>query len=69
MKITYDPEADAMYIYLDEKANVDKTKEIEENMILDYDKDGHVIGIEFLFVKKRMPYLLEKVKTKNLQLN
>ena len=65
MKIKYDPEADAMYITLKE-AEVETTKEIEQNLILDYDKDGNVIGIEILFVKERMPHLLSELKTENL---
>jgi len=65
MKITYDPDADAMYIKLkDDK--VSKTKEVDENTILDYDQKGNVIGIEILFVKERMPHLLKEVQVENL---
>ena len=65
MKITYDPDADAMYIRLKE-GKVNKTKEVDKNTILDYDKDGNVIGIEILFVKERMPQLLKEFKVENL---
>jgi len=61
MKITYDNEADALYIKLKE-SEVHKTKEVDENTILDYDKNGDLIGIEILFVKERMPSLLEGLK-------
>ena len=54
MKITFDKEADAMYIYLKEKKTF-KTKCITDDTIVDLDKDGNVIGIELLFVSKRMP--------------
>ena len=43
MKIRYD--ADAMYITLrDDK--IDHTKEIDENTIADFNKEGQVIGVE-----------------------
>ena len=54
MKITYDKDADAMYITLrDDK--VDHTKEVDNNTILDFNKKGEVIGLEILFVKERNP--------------
>jgi uncharacterized protein YuzE len=64
MKITYDSDADAMYIEL-KKSEVDKTKEIDLNTKVDYDDKGNLIGIEILFVKERMPHLLED---KNIQI-
>lgn len=54
MKVTYDKEADAMYIYLTDK-KFSKCKEIDRNTILDLDEEGNVIGIELLFVSKRFP--------------
>jgi len=54
MKISYDSDADAMYIKLKEERVV-KTKEIDDNTILDYDSKGNVIGVELLFVKERIP--------------
>ncbi len=66
MKITYDSDADAMYIYLDEEAMVERTKEIEKDIIVDYDKQGNVIGVELLFVKEKRPELLRQIKVENL---
>ncbi len=54
MKITYDKDADAMYVELTSK-KFSKCKEIDRNTILDLDEDGNVIGIELLFVTKRFP--------------
>ena len=54
MKITFDKEADAMYIYLQSK-KVFRTKQITDDTIVDLDKKGNVIGIELLFVSKRIP--------------
>ncbi len=67
MKITYDPEADAMYIKLRE-GKVHKTHEVDKNTILDYDEEGNVIGIEILFVKERMPHLLKDIQVENLMM-
>jgi len=65
MKIRYDPDADAMYIRLTDE-EIDKTRKIDDNTILDYDKNGQLVGIEILFVKERIPEFLEEVKMKNL---
>ena len=66
MKITYDSDADAMYIYLDEKTEVDRSKEISKDMIVDYDKRGNIIGVELLFVKEKRPELLKQINVENL---
>lgn len=65
VKIRYDPGADAMYIKLKE-SKTDHSKEIDKNTIIDYDKNGEVIGIEILFVKERNPQLLKKFQVENL---
>ncbi len=65
MKIEYDQDADAMYIKL-VNAKVAKTREIDDNTILDYDRKGNLIGIEILFVRERMPYLLKQMQVENL---
>jgi len=54
MKVTYDKEADAMYIKLTNE-KFDKAKIIDKNTILNVDKEGRVIGIELLFVSKHLP--------------
>jgi len=65
MKIRYDSDADAMYIKLSDE-EIKTTRKIDDNTILDYDKDGRVIGIELLFVKERMPHLLKEIQVENL---
>ena len=52
MKLEFDPAADAAYFEIS-PAEVETTKEIEPGIIVDYDKEGHVIGIEVLTVSKR----------------
>lgn len=54
MKVTYDEDADAMYIRLTNE-RYSKTKPIDKNTILDLDKNGNVIGIELLFVSEHLP--------------
>ena len=67
MKVTYDSEADAMYVKLtDEKFS--KNKIIDNNTILDIDKNGNVIGIELLFVSKHLPKdFLSRVVVETIQ--
>ncbi len=59
MKITYDPEADAMNIQF-QKGKYEISKEIAEGIIIDYTKEGKVLSIEILDVSKRMP--IESIK-------
>ncbi len=66
MKIEYDKEVDSLYIRIQENW-VAKTKEIEEGINIDFDKDGKVIGIEIIGVTER--YNLEDIfnlSTENL---
>ncbi len=49
MKIEYDPKADAMYIRL--KAGiVAESDEVRPGVVLDFDAEGKVLGIEMLDV-------------------
>ena len=47
MEITYDKNADAMYIEFRKGKSV-KNKKIDDFTIIDLDKDGNMLGIEFL---------------------
>ncbi len=47
MKIRYDKEVDAMYIYVEEGKS-EYSEEIGEGVIVDISKDGKVIGMEIL---------------------
>ncbi|MFH0836578.1 MAG: DUF2283 domain-containing protein [Candidatus Aenigmatarchaeota archaeon] len=58
MKVTYDKEADAAYIYLKdriEKGEVKSTVSMNENIILDFDSDKKLIGIEILSASTVVP--------------
>ena len=47
MKIRYDESSDALYIKL-KNSKYRESEEISNNIILDYDRGGNVIGIEIL---------------------
>ena len=45
MKLNYYPETDSLYIDLSATSSVE-TKEISEGVVLDYDSEGHLTGID-----------------------
>ena len=53
MRITYDPEADVLYIVLRE-GEVYDSREENEDIRLEYDKNGQLIGIEIMNVKTNL---------------
>lgn len=57
MKFEYDKDADAAYIYLAgtiRSGEVKKTTELNENVILDFDNRGKIIGVEILNASKTL---------------
>ncbi len=52
MRIKVDKESDALYFRLDESRIVE-SEEIRPGVILDYDKDDRVVGVEFLGISMR----------------
>jgi uncharacterized protein YuzE len=54
MKITYDKEADALYIQLN-NATVAESDEEKPGIILDYGNDGKIVGIEILNASQNLP--------------
>lgn len=69
LRVTYDQEADAAYVYFVDPAQVDvksaRTYTCDEDSVdgminLDFDQEGHVIGIEILDARSKLPrYLLD----------
>ena len=53
VRVEYDQKADAMYIWL-RKAKYDVSEELAENVVLDLDKNGRIIGIEILDASKNL---------------
>ncbi|NOU01717.1 MAG: DUF2283 domain-containing protein [Gallionella sp.] len=59
MRIEFDQLADALYVNFAE-GEVERTEEIKPGMLLDYDADGNVLGVEVLRVSKRAELPLKK---------
>jgi uncharacterized protein YuzE len=53
MKVTYDQEVDVVRITFS-NIPVEESDEGKPGVILDYDKDGNIIGMEVLDASKRM---------------
>ena len=53
MKVTYDPEVDIVRI-LWSSAPIEESDEEKPGVILDYDKDGNIIGLEILDASQRV---------------
>ena len=53
MKITYDPEVDVLRI-LFRDAPIEESDEDKPGVILDYDKDGNIVGLEILKASTRV---------------
>ena len=52
MKITYDTEMDVLRIVLNNAA-IEESNEEKPGIILDYDKDGNIVGFEVLDASER----------------
>ena len=53
MRVTYDVEVDVLRILLSDKP-IEESDQDKPGVILDYDKDGNVVGLEILDASKRM---------------
>jgi uncharacterized protein YuzE len=54
MKVTYDPKVDAAYIYLTKVIKEPETKQIDEDILVDFDAEGRLLGIEVLDASHRL---------------
>ncbi len=63
MKVTYDPQADAMYIYLSDKKST-RTEEVSGDLLVDFNEKTPV-GIELLGVSRK----LAKTERNNITLS
>jgi uncharacterized protein YuzE len=52
MKLEFDPEADAVYLEISD-ADVERSEQIKPGVVIDFDCDGNVVGVEVLYVGKR----------------
>lgn len=53
MKITYDPEVDVLRLIFS-SAVIEESDEEKPGIILDFDKDGNLVGMEILDASRRM---------------
>jgi uncharacterized protein YuzE len=54
MKLQYDSQVDAAYVKLSE-AEVTDSEEVRPGVVVDYDSQDRVVGIEILHVRKERP--------------
>jgi uncharacterized protein YuzE len=54
MKVHFDEKADAIYLRLDESKIVE-SEEVQPGIILDFNEQNEVVGVEILRVKGRVP--------------
>ena len=52
MKLTVDPKADALYLRLND-AQIADSEQVASGVILDYDAQDNVVGVEMLHLSKR----------------
>ncbi|MBC8174818.1 MAG: DUF2283 domain-containing protein [Candidatus Marinimicrobia bacterium] len=52
MRLKVDKESNALYFRLDESSIVE-SEEVRPGVILDYNEDGKVVGVEILNIKER----------------
>ncbi len=53
MKLNYYPDTDSLYIDLSEKPSAE-SREISEGVVLDYDADGNLVGIDIDNASKKV---------------
>jgi uncharacterized protein YuzE len=54
MKLRYDESADALYLRLDD-SKIIESEEVSPGIVLDYNANDQVVGIEVLQLKQRIP--------------
>lgn len=53
MKLNYYPDTDSLYIDLAERHSAE-SKEVSEGIVLDYDADGNLVGIDIDNASKKL---------------
>ncbi len=54
MKMHYDQKTDALYLRLDD-SKILESEEVQPGIVLDFNADNQVVGVEILRVKERVP--------------
>ena len=63
MNLSYDPDADSLWIRWNESP-IDESDEIEPGIILDYNPEGIVVGVEIMDASKKIENLSSLKSTK-----
>ena len=54
MRLRFDPQADALYLRLDDSA-IAESEEVHPGVVLDFNDANEVVGVEILRVQNRVP--------------
>ena len=54
MKVSYDPKTDTLSLVFKDNTAVAESDEDKPGIILDYDKEGHLVSLEILDASKRV---------------
>lgn len=54
MKMHYNQKSDALYLRLDD-SKIIESAEVQPSIVLDFDANNQVVGVEILRVKERVP--------------
>ncbi len=54
MKMHYDQKTDALYLRLDD-SKILESEEVQPGIVLDFNANNQVVGVEILRVKERVP--------------
>lgn len=54
MKMHYDQKTDALYLRLDD-SKILESEEVQPGIVLDFNADKQVVGVEILRIKERVP--------------
>ena len=69
MKLTIDPEADALYLRLNDAEILD-SEQVASGVVLDYDAHDNIVGVEMLHLSSRgRPVELDKLVFETLRAN
>lgn len=71
MKLSYCPETDSLYIELAERSSTE-SKEVSDGVVLDYDADGNLVGIDIDNATKKLDLkelVLNKLPTETQSLS
>ncbi|MEN9217903.1 MAG: DUF2283 domain-containing protein [Gloeomargarita sp. DG_2_bins_126] len=60
MKIIIHKQDDALYLRLNESP-IFESEQVRDGIVIDYDTEGQVVGIEVLYVSQRSPQTLEQI--------